>query len=149
MKSLDKNVPINFHQITDNIYRSALPNTKHLQFLKSAIGLTDVIDLGLKPRDHIRKFCEKNTLSYHKFFMSSDVVDLIQIKDILDLIDSLSDKTILIHCFHGKHRTGLISSLLLKQLGYPTKAILQQLFLYGFNDPLKHWNLFEYILEVC
>jgi tyrosine-protein phosphatase SIW14 len=149
-------LPANFGLILKSIYRSALPTATQIRYLHQQIGLNIVIDLSNRKRNAVKTVCNNNGIFYYKFSMSDKIVNEDQIKQILDLINNNYDNTILIHCFHGRHRTGLIASILMKQhktydqTNIDKKEILRTLFKFGFGDPLKHLEIFNWIVDnIC
>jgi tyrosine-protein phosphatase SIW14 len=145
-----QNLPNNFGLVYEYVYRSALPNSKNIIYLRKTLGLNTVIDLSDRNRDLVKNTCEKLGINYYKFPMIDTEINESLIKEVITLINNLCNKPILIHCFHGRHRTGLIVSMLYKYRGVSVNENLKQLFKFKFGDPLKHIEYFNWILnQIC
>jgi protein tyrosine/serine phosphatase len=140
--------PKNFGIIAPNLYRSALPNQSQIQYLVGYYQIKTVIDLTERDRGLIVKACSKAKINYFKFPMIDTEINSDLITQAINTIES--HQNVLIHCWAGKHRTGLISALIQKQMNFSNKKILKDLFDFGFGDPVKHKVYFDYILEqIC
>jgi protein tyrosine/serine phosphatase len=137
--------PKNFGMVAPNLYRSALPNQSQIQYLVGYYQIKTVIDLTERDRRLIVKTCSKAKINYFKFPMIDTEINHDLITQTVNVIES--HQNVLIHCWAGKHRTGLISVLVQKRLGFPNSKIFKDLFSFGFGDPVKHKAYFDYILE--
>jgi protein tyrosine phosphatase (PTP) superfamily phosphohydrolase (DUF442 family) len=94
----------NFHQLDQKVYRSSQPDKK---------GFEDAMRLGIKNvlnlRDHHSDDDESKGLGIKTYRVRMDAGDIEEDKLIRALqIIKQSDGPILIHCWHGSDRTGLI-----------------------------------------
>lgn len=135
---------MSIHQVFSFLYRSALPSYKDLRAMPN---LCQIIDLTNRDRN-VKKYCDQLNIIYYKCPLNEHLIDESKINEILTLIDPST--TTLIHCWGGKHRTGLIVALIQHRHHVPRSIILTDLFRYGFGDPLKHPKYFEYLIDkIC
>lgn len=139
------NLPKNFGMVSTNLYRSGLPTQSQIRFLVINRNIEAVIDLTERNRDSVVKVCNKIGIDYFKCPMIDTDLNIGLIDQAMEVIESHPNS--LIHCWAGKHRTGLVVALVQKRLGFSNSKILQDLFGFGFGDPLNHKVYFDYILE--
>ena len=97
----------NFYKVSDGIYRSAQPDRKNME-LMDIIGVKTVINLR---RYHSDINEAKNTsLKLERVKMNPGKIKDEDIAEILTLIKN-SDKPVLIHCWHGSDRTGVVVAM--------------------------------------
>ena len=97
----------NFYKVSDGIYRSAQPDRKNME-LMDIIGVKTVINLR---RYHSDMNEAKNTsLKLERVKMNPGKIKDEDIAEILTLIKN-SDKPVLIHCWHGSDRTGVVVAM--------------------------------------
>lgn len=142
-------LPKNFGVIAPNLYRSALPNQSQIFYLAKHYGINTVIDLTERDRDLVAKACLKAKINYTKIPMIDTKVNDLAVSQVLKEVQNIN-YSVLIHCWAGKHRTGLISALIQKQMNFSNQKIFKDLFDFGFGDPNKHRGYFDFLLEqIC
>jgi protein tyrosine/serine phosphatase len=93
-----------FFKVSDSIYRSEQPNKK---------GFTTVAENGIKTVLNLRRTKEntkkaKHTdLVLHKLSLKAKDIDQAAIINALKLIND-AEKPVLVHCWHGSDRTGVV-----------------------------------------
>ncbi len=96
----------NFYKLDDKVYRAAQPNKKGFQELR-ALGITTVLDL----RDyHDDDAGREIGLRVFRVKMDAGGVTVGQVVEALTIIENAKGP-VLIHCWHGSDRTGLVSAL--------------------------------------
>lgn len=101
-----------FKKVSDRFYRGSCPvkELKDIDFLKNSIGIDTVLSLDIDCAKEIQWACSKNDIE-------QIVIPLFNgrwcsnIELIVSLFDYLSDKTVFVHCKHGKDRTGMICAM--------------------------------------
>jgi protein tyrosine/serine phosphatase len=110
--------------IPDGVYRSGQPKGKDWDYLKN-IGITTVVKLNkFSPdADEAEEFCMANARNIkvipiymqpedfpHNWnpWASPDIKDLMQA---IEVIENRGNGKVLVHCSHGKDRTGLVVAL--------------------------------------
>jgi hypothetical protein len=93
--------PANLRYAGQDLYASALPRAKDLAWMVANLNIKSVIDLTQRPRPTIERACRDFGLHYMKSPTTYDA-DFVDSSFALDL-----PKPILVHCFHGRDRTGL------------------------------------------
>jgi len=95
----------NLHCVTPYIYRSSQPSAKDLQQTYEQLGIRSVLTL----REHHHDKDEASGLPLHiyRIKMNAGHVDAVAVKQALNIIKT-APKPILIHCWHGADRTGLV-----------------------------------------
>lgn len=97
----------NFYKVSDGIYRSAQPDKASMELLYTA-GVKTILNLR---KYHSDEYEAKNT----RLNLERIKIDAGKIKD-EDIIEALkilgnSEKPILIHCWHGSDRTGVVVAM--------------------------------------
>ncbi|SZF05767.1 unnamed protein product [Blumeria hordei] len=121
--------PINFGAVAPGIFRSSLPLAENFEFLRS-LGLKTILSLVHKDF----------TPEFHQFVQTNDinhkVIDMIgtkklkiselMMKSILHIVMNKANHPILIHCNHGRHRTGCAVAAFRHTTGWGLSKILQE-----------------------
>jgi len=97
----------NLYQLDENVYRSAQPTRKGFQELQ-ARGIRNVLSL----RDHHsdEEEAQDTVISLYRVKMEAGDITDEKVIEALRIIKK-AEGPILIHCWHGSDRTGLISAL--------------------------------------
>ena len=97
----------NFYKIDEDIYRCAQPDAKAFAELET-IGIKEVLNLR---NFHSDKGLAKNTkLALHRVKMTAGKSDWEKLVNALRIINSRKGP-IVIHCWHGSDRTGIVCAL--------------------------------------
>lgn len=137
MNSIYTHIPFPQEKIGPGaIYRSPLPTSEELDFLKSALDIKTIVQLCLDSEFEICDNTETLERYWGKEFqvIKFCIEDYSVPKDIgmaWNLVDQIITETkqgrcVLIHCFAGKGRTGLILSLIaMKVFGFQTDLAVE------------------------
>ncbi|KAL4562994.1 hypothetical protein LXL04_027025 [Taraxacum kok-saghyz] len=125
--------PFNFAVVDDGIYRSGLPDTINLSFLKT-LGLRSIIYLCPEPYpEENLEFLNANAIQLHQFGIqkSKDKNPIMEIQegkihDALRVLIDPKNHPVLIHCKRGKHRTGCLVGCLRKMQNWCMGAIHEE-----------------------
>ncbi len=97
----------NFYQLTDKVYRSQQPDDEEMRMLQ-AMGIRSILNLREYHSD--KDEARGTSLSlYHVPVAAGDIDDRFVI-EALRAIDQ-AEKPVLIHCWHGSDRTGVVSAM--------------------------------------
>lgn len=103
-----------FREVSKNIYRSGRPNKEGLEWLKEEYNLKTIINLEDKDYyvEREKKWAEELSIEYNSIPMSASKTP--KDKDVNKALELLADTQkhpIIVHCYHGQDRTGLIIGL--------------------------------------
>ena len=132
----------NLHQVSPDVYRSAQPSNKELKMLCEHLGVKSVLTLR---NWHDDKDEGKDLpLTLYRVNMEADEVDPVKVAQALKIIAE-APKPILIHCWHGADRTGLmIAAYRITTQGWDPAQATDELINGGFG---YHASLFPGIAE--
>ena len=135
----------NFYRIDEKVYRSAQPDRRGFQELKS-FGIANVLSF----RDHHAddKDAMGLGLTFYRIRMEAGEIKDEQVTEALRFIRTAKGR-VLIHCWHGSDRTGLISALyrILYQNWSKDEAI-EELMKGGYGYHSLYRNIPVYIRKV-
>jgi tyrosine-protein phosphatase SIW14 len=121
--------PENFGRVAPGVYRSSYPQAADFTYLGS-LKLKTIITLVQKdiPRE-FQDFIDGNGIRHYVFDMAGTKkaeipLDLMQ--SIIGLVADESNHPLLIHCNHGKHRTGCVVGVYRKWKGWDSSSILAE-----------------------
>lgn len=138
----------NFHEVNSTVYRSGQPDSEAFGLLKN-FGIRTIIDLR-QPKEGTekeKKLAEAAGLTYFNFPMDgfSKPSDK-SIDEILVLLGS-DRGPYLVHCKHGRERTGLvIACYRVKHDRWTANKAYEEMGKYGYRW-LFHWALKDYLFE--
>jgi tyrosine-protein phosphatase SIW14 len=121
--------PTNFGTVVPGVYRSSYPQSEDYPFLEK-LGLKTVVTLVQKdfPAGY-KSFLNKNDIKHHVFDMTGTKKEAIPprlMKNILQLVLDQRNYPLLIHCNHGRHRTGCVVAVVRKFSGWDVTPILDE-----------------------
>ncbi|KAK3386903.1 tyrosine phosphatase family-domain-containing protein [Podospora didyma] len=121
--------PINFGVVVPGVYRSSFPKAEDHAFIEG-LNLKTIVSLVQKdsPQGYV-SFIRKNGIKHHVFDMKGTKKEDIPIKtmkSILRLVLDRQNHPILIHCNHGKHRTGCVVGVVRKVSGWDVSTIIDE-----------------------
>lgn len=96
----------NFYGLDKNVYRSEQPESESFESL-ATFGIKEVLNLRQHHTDD--REASQTSLTLHQVKMSAGSVTEQQIYEALDKINK-ANGPILIHCWHGSDRTGVVSA---------------------------------------
>ena len=136
----------NFYKVSDGLYRSAQPDKKDME-LMDTVGIKTVINLR---RYHSDTYEAKNTsLKLERIKMNAGKIKDEDIIEALTLIKN-SDKPVLIHCWHGSDRTGIVVAMYrIIFENYSKEDAIKELReeRYGYHENI-YGNIVKYIRNV-
>ncbi|KAH7040225.1 protein-tyrosine phosphatase, partial [Microdochium trichocladiopsis] len=121
--------PINFGVIEPGLYRSGYPQAQDYPFIKSLNIKTIVTLVSKEMPEGYQSFMDANGISHKVFDMAGtkkQVIDLDMMQAILEVVADNNNYPLLIHCNHGKHRTGCVVGLIRKASQWDVPAILSE-----------------------
>jgi len=135
----------NFYRLDEKVYRSAQPDRRGFQELK-ALGIVNVLSF----RDHHAddKEAKGLGLALHRVKMEAGEIKDEQVAGALRIIRTAKGP-VLIHCWHGSDRTGLVSALyrILYQ-NWSKEEAIEELMKGGYGYHSLYRNIPEYIRKV-
>jgi len=135
----------NFYRLDEKVYRSAQPDRRGFQELK-AFGIANVLSF----RDHHAddKDAKGLGLTLHRVKMEAGEIKDEQVAEALRFIKRAKGP-VLIHCWHGSDRTGLISALyrILYQ-NWSKEEAIEELMKGGYGYHSLYRNIPKYIRKV-
>jgi tyrosine-protein phosphatase SIW14 len=95
----------NLHQVSPEVYRSGQPKARDLKLLVEQLGVKSVLTLRDYHNDDDE--AEGLPLALYRVEMEADDVEPEKVARAMQIIKD-APKPILIHCWHGSDRTGLV-----------------------------------------
>jgi protein tyrosine phosphatase (PTP) superfamily phosphohydrolase (DUF442 family) len=134
----------NFYRLDDKVYRSAQPDEKGFQELKT-LGITNVLSF----RDYHSDDEGKGFgLNLYRVKMEAGEITAEKVVEALRVIRK-SEGPILIHCWHGSDRTGLISATYrIVFQGWTKDDAIDELVNGGYGYHSMYKNIPEFIRQV-
>ncbi|KAH8883435.1 protein-tyrosine phosphatase, partial [Thozetella sp. PMI_491] len=121
--------PENFGVVVPGVYRSSYPQAQDYTFIRD-LKLRTIVTLVDKDfPDSYRSFIAENGIRHHVFSMKGTKKEDIPMKtmrDILRLVLNHQNHPLLIHCNHGKHRTGCVVAVVRKVTGWKLPRIVDE-----------------------
>ncbi|KAG5984596.1 hypothetical protein E4U55_004147 [Claviceps digitariae] len=123
-------LPINFGLVVPGVYRSSYPKPEDHQFL-SSLKLKTVVTLVKKEElDHdLLAFVNANGINQVVFDMKGtkkEAIPISTMRAILELMLDRSNYPLLVHCNHGKHRTGCVVATIRKLSGWQLNMVVDE-----------------------
>ncbi|KAK3360895.1 tyrosine phosphatase family-domain-containing protein [Lasiosphaeria ovina] len=121
--------PINFGVVVPGVYRSSFPQTEDHLFLKG-LKLKTIITLVQKdfPQGYEAFMCA-NGIKHHVVDMKGtkkEEIPIATMKTILGLVLGRENHPLLVHCNHGRHRTGCVVGVIRKASGWDLTEVLDE-----------------------
>ena len=121
----------NFYRVSDELYRSKNPSSKHLQALRAA-GIKTIINLRSSKPDTTETFRQAG-ITPHWHPMKAGSVTQADLVSVLRLLKK-SPKPALIHCRRGADRTGfIIAGYRIVHQGWPKEDAIREMRKGGFG----------------
>ncbi|OLN87292.1 putative tyrosine-protein phosphatase [Colletotrichum chlorophyti] len=122
--------PANFGVVVPGVYRSSYPKPDDFGFIRN-LGLKSIVTLVQKDDvdEPYTAFMSSNGIRHHVFNMKGTKKQAIPIrtmKAILRLVLNREHHPVLIHCNHGKHRTGCVVGVIRKVTGWELSNIVDE-----------------------
>lgn len=121
--------PANFGTVVPGIYRSSYPKDADYAFLQQ-LKLKTIITLVDKelPETFV-PFMKANNIQHRHITMQGTKKETIPIQTMAAILEVIHDKRnhpLLIHCNHGKHRTGCVVALVRKIQNWDSERVLDE-----------------------
>ncbi|KAE8353924.1 tyrosine phosphatase family-domain-containing protein [Aspergillus coremiiformis] len=130
-------LPSNFGEVVEGIYRSAFPSSWNLPALKK-LGLKTIVTLVDEPysMSHMN-FLRENGIAHFRIVVQANKDPQEKTPDhvingILEILLNKANHPILIHCNKGKHRTGCVVACFRKVQGWNLRDVLDEYFRYSW-----------------
>lgn len=122
--------PLNFGLVVPGVYRSSYPKPQDYEFLEG-LKLKTVITLVKKDKvDHdLDSFIAANGIRQIIFNMKGtkkEAIPISTMRHILQLALNRENHPLLVHCNHGKHRTGCVVAAIRKLSGWQLRHIVNE-----------------------
>lgn len=119
----------NFGVIEPGLYRSGYPQAENYPFIKSLNIKTIVTLVSKELPEGYQSFIDENGITHRIFDMAGtkkQAISLDMMQEILEVVTNSDNYPLLIHCNHGKHRTGCVAGLVRKASRWEPSAIVQE-----------------------
>ncbi len=134
----------NFYKLDDRVYRSEQPDNKGFAELK-AIGIKSVLSLR---EFHSDDEGRDSGLMLYRVQMEAGDITIEQVVEALRILRD-AEGPILIHCWHGSDRTGLVSAMYrIVYQGWPKEDAIDELMHGGYGYHAMYKNIPEFIRQV-
>ncbi|PFH57597.1 hypothetical protein XA68_14804 [Ophiocordyceps unilateralis] len=122
--------PVNFGVVLPGVYRSSYPQPEDYAFLQS-LQLKTVVTLVNKDGgdDSLSSFVTSNGIRQIIFDMKGtkkEAIPPVTMASILDIVLDHNHYPLLLHCNHGKHRTGCVVAVVRKLSGWSLNTVLDE-----------------------
>ncbi|KAI5860452.1 tyrosine phosphatase family-domain-containing protein [Durotheca rogersii] len=141
--------PVNFANVLPGLYRSGYPQASDYPFLANLHLKTIVTLVG---RDSLpngfSQFMADNHINHKVFDMAGTKkadIPLNTMQAILSVISNRQNYPLLVHCNHGRHRTGCVIGVLRKTQDWDLPSIIQEYT--KFAEPKARETDVEYIAD--
>jgi len=150
----DFNIPIrNFAQVTEGIYRGALPGADAYRALVDKLGVRRILSLteGAREKDREAALAAGVREWRHIPFADREKPHRERVGEWLDIMRTAATAgPIYTHCMGGRHRTGvLVAVLRVADHGWTKEQAYQEMLAYGWYDarghrPLREWFFHDF-----
>jgi protein tyrosine/serine phosphatase len=127
----------NFRKVSEKLYRSSAPDAEDVIWLNKKVGIKRIISLDAAAGKKIALSC--SLLGIEHIMLPIDIGKKTSLIVFLDKIGKLLDnpKKTLIHCLHGKDRTGLAIGLYrCEKEGWTADDAIKEAKTFGFGQGL-------------
>lgn len=133
------NPPPTFSQVYQGVYRSAYPNIRTLQFVKS-LQLKSLICLNPADiREELRQFCKENDVYLFEAYVGINQEPFLQmshsvVADVIKFAKDEANHPILIFCTKSSHRLHCTIGCLRKSMNWSMVSIIHEYQLFCSNQ---------------
>ncbi|KAF4472003.1 tyrosine- phosphatase SIW14 [Fusarium albosuccineum] len=122
--------PHNFGVVVPGVYRSSFPKSHDFEYIKG-LKLKTIVSLVKKEEfDHdLETFVAREGIRQVVFNMKGtkkETIPLKTMKSILSIVLNKENYPLLIHCNHGKHRTGCVVGVVRKVAGWDVQSVIAE-----------------------
>ncbi|KAI1426326.1 tyrosine phosphatase family-domain-containing protein [Xylaria sp. FL1777] len=121
--------PVNFSMVCEGLYRSGYPQTQDYPFMQGLNLKTIVTLVNKELPDGYQEFIRNNQITHKIFDMAGTKKEDISIElmcSIYAVVSNRENYPLLIHCNHGRHRTGCVVGVLRKSSQWNMKRIIDE-----------------------
>ncbi|KAI1084730.1 tyrosine phosphatase family-domain-containing protein [Whalleya microplaca] len=121
--------PVNFGVVLPGLYRSGYPQAANYPFIQGLNLKTIVTLTGDDLPEGFQQFIDGNRIKHEIFDMAGTKKEKIPLKtmqSIIAVVGNRKNYPLLIHCNHGKHRTGCVVGVLRKINNWDTTSVVQE-----------------------
>ncbi|KAI0868365.1 tyrosine phosphatase family-domain-containing protein [Hypoxylon argillaceum] len=121
--------PINFSMVSEGLYRSGYPETQDYPFIQSLKLRTIVTLVSKELPDGYQEFIQANRITHKIFDMAGtkkEDIPVSMMRSIHAAVSNPENYPLLVHCNHGKHRTGCVVGVLRKSNQWDLKRIIDE-----------------------
>ncbi|KAI1163137.1 tyrosine phosphatase family-domain-containing protein [Nemania serpens] len=126
---LDSSPPVNFAIVSEGLYRSGYPQAQDYPFMQS-LKLKTIVTLVRKELpDGYQEFMQVNRITHKIFDMAGtkkEDIPVEMMRAIHAVVSEPENYPLLIHCNHGKHRTGCVVGVFRKSNQWDLKRIIDE-----------------------
>ncbi|KAL1839820.1 hypothetical protein VTJ49DRAFT_1099 [Mycothermus thermophilus] len=121
--------PANFGVVVPGVYRSSFPKAEDYEFIEE-LKLKTIVTLVRKdfPKGY-DEFLQRNGIQHAVFDMKGtkkESIPIATMRAILSIVLDRRNHPLLIHCNHGKHRTGCVIGIVRKLSGWHINNIIRE-----------------------
>ncbi|KAJ8129694.1 hypothetical protein O1611_g3935 [Lasiodiplodia mahajangana] len=127
--SMSHQPPINFSMVSEGLYRSGYPQTEDYPFIQGLKLKTIVTLVNKELPDGYQEFMQANRITHKIFDMAGtkkEDIPVSMMRSIYAVVSQPNNYPLLIHCNHGKHRTGCVVGILRKSNQWDLKSIINE-----------------------
>ncbi|ORY64203.1 tyrosine phosphatase family-domain-containing protein [Pseudomassariella vexata] len=131
-------LPDNFGCVLPGVFRSAFPQTQDYAFLRGLKLKTIVTLVNKDLPEGFAAFMKGSGIKHQIFSMEGTKKADIPLSMMLNIVSLVTDRRncpLLIHCNHGRHRTGCAVAVVRKFNGWDTASILNEYAKYAAPKP--------------
>jgi len=138
--------PVNFGVVVPGLFRSGYPTTEDHAFIRNLKLKTIVTLVDREYPEGYKSFMLDQGIQHHVFNMrgtKKEAIPMSAMKYILRLVLDQKNHPLLIHCNHGKHRTGSVVGVIRKLSGWTVSDTIDEYKAYA-NPKIRECDV-EYI----
>ncbi|KAI1195270.1 tyrosine phosphatase family-domain-containing protein [Nemania serpens] len=140
--------PVNFAMVCEGLYRSGYPQAQDYPFMQS-LKLKTIVTLVRKDLpDGYQEFITVNGITHKIFDMAGtkkEEIPVEMMRAIHAVVSESENYPLLIHCNHGKHRTGCVVGVFRKSNQWDLKRVIDEYS--SFAEPKVRETDLRYLTE--
>ncbi|KAJ8120133.1 hypothetical protein ONZ43_g3081 [Nemania bipapillata] len=140
--------PTNFSKVSEGLYRSGYPQKQDYPFLQS-LKLKTIVTLVTKDLpEGYQEFIQSNRITHRVFDMAGtkkEDIPVDMMRAIHAVVSNPRNYPLLVHCNHGKHRTGCVVGVLRKYHQWDLKCIIDEY--KAFAEPKARETDLKYLTD--
>lgn len=127
--NISNHPPMNFSKVSDGLYRSGYPQAQDYPFMQGLNLKTIVTLVDKELPEGYQEFIQDNHITHRVFDMAGTKKEEISVelmRSIQEVVSNDENYPLLIHCNHGKHRTGCVVGVLRKSHQWDMKRVIDE-----------------------